>query len=130
MNHSLGAKKGPPSRAGLEGASQGLDAHQILGSRSRCEQELLFSLASLLQAAESVIRSTHSPSEDLHFYTTKTLAELLGISVRSLNRCIAAQALPEPDLWAGPFPRWSRKSIVRWLATRPRLPGRRKGGRA
>jgi hypothetical protein len=56
-----------------------LSAHQILSSRPRCEQELVYALASLLQAAESVISSTHSPSLDsLHFYSVKTLARRWG----------------------------------------------------
>lgn len=55
------------------------------------------------------------------------LARYLGISVRSLDRAIAAGLLPRPDLTIGRSLRWSPETIHRFLKTRPRLPGR--GGR-
>jgi hypothetical protein len=77
------------------------------------------------------MRSTHSPSEDgLFFFTKRSLAELLQISVRSVNRLLAAEILPPADFEVGRFPRWSRKTIERWLATKPKLPARRKGDRS
>jgi len=48
----------------------------------------------------------------------------LGISIRSLDRAIAAGVIPEPDLKVGKSPRWSEQTIQAFLLTKPRLPGR------
>jgi hypothetical protein len=53
------------------------------------------------------------------------LARFLGLSVRSLDRANALGLLPAPDLVVGRSPRWSPDTILRWLRTRPRLPGRK-----
>jgi len=60
-------------------------------------------------------------------FTKRTLAQYLGLSVRSLDRAAALGLLPCPDLVVGRSPRWSPETIERWLRTRPRLPGRGKG---
>ncbi len=60
-------------------------------------------------------------------FTKKTLAEYLGLSVRSLDRANALGMLPCPDLVMGSSPRWSPGTVQRGLRTRPRLPGRGKG---
>ncbi len=52
------------------------------------------------------------------------LGRFLGVSVRTLDRAIAAGLLPRPDLVVGRSPRWSPDTINRWLKARPKLPGR------
>ena len=58
-------------------------------------------------------------------FTTRTLCEWLGISVRSWTRAAAMGLTPAPDLVVGRSPRWSPSTIQRWLRTKPRLPGRK-----
>src|SRR5262249_20344039 len=60
-------------------------------------------------------------------FTKRTLADYLGLSVRSLDRANAVGLLPCPDLVVGRSPRWSPETVHKWLRTHPRLPGR-KGG--
>ena len=57
-------------------------------------------------------------------FTTRTLCEWLGISIRSWTRAAALGLTPAPDLVVGRSPRWSPQTIERWLKTRPKLPGR------
>jgi hypothetical protein len=78
----------------------------------------------------SATPSTDTVTDDaLACLTKRKLAELLLISVRSLDRAIAEGVVPQPDLWIGPSPRWTGCTISRWLRTRPKLPGRGKGVR-
>jgi hypothetical protein len=63
-------------------------------------------------------------------FTKRSLADYLGLSVRSLDRAAAAGLLPPADLFVGRSPRYSPETISKWLRTRPRLPGRGKGGDA
>jgi hypothetical protein len=74
-----------------------------------------------------------SPSRDqmsLACFDKAGLAEFLSLSYRSLDRCAAAGLLPTPDLTIGRSPRWTYETILKWLRTKPRLPGRgRKGAR-
>jgi hypothetical protein len=58
------------------------------------------------------------------------LAAYLGLSYRSLDRCLAVGVLPAPDLTIGRSPRWLATTIEKWLKSRPRLPGRGRGGRS
>jgi hypothetical protein len=58
------------------------------------------------------------------------LANYLAISVRSLDRANAMGLLPPPDLMISRSPRWSPSTVEKFLRTRPRLPGRAKGGPA
>ena len=62
-----------------------------------------------------------------HCLDKRGLGRFLGVSVRTLDRAIAAGLLPRPDLVIGRSPRWSPETINRWLKARPKLPGR--GGR-
>ncbi len=62
-----------------------------------------------------------------HCLDKRGLGRFLGISIRSLDRANAAGLLPAPDMHLGRSPRWSQKTIERWLKARPKLPGR--GGR-
>ena len=63
-------------------------------------------------------------------FTTRTVCERLGISVRSWTRAAALGLTPEPDLVVGRSSRWSPSTIERWLRTKPRLPGRTGGHHA
>jgi hypothetical protein len=62
-------------------------------------------------------------------FTTRTLCEWLGISIRSWTRAAAMGLTPAPDLVMGRSPRWSPSTIQRWLRSKPRLPGRVGGHR-
>lgn len=74
----------------------------------------------------SVHQADHVPAR--YFLHNKAqFSTRLGISIRSLDRAIAAGVIPAPDLTVGRSPRWSEKTIEKFLATRPKLPGR--GGR-
>jgi hypothetical protein len=57
-------------------------------------------------------------------FTKTTLAQYLGLSVRSLDRAIAIGLLPAPDLILGRSARWTPETTTRWMQSRPRLPGR------
>jgi hypothetical protein len=57
-------------------------------------------------------------------FTTRTLCQWLGISIRSWTRAAALGLTPAPDLVVGRSPRWSPSTIKRWLKTHPKLPGR------
>jgi hypothetical protein len=59
------------------------------------------------------------------------LAAYLNLSRRTLSRLVAGGLLPPADLTltGRNQRRWLRSSITRWLASKPKLPGRGKGGR-
>jgi predicted DNA-binding transcriptional regulator AlpA len=59
-----------------------------------------------------------------HCLDKRGLGRFLGVSVRTLDRAIAAGLLPRPDLTVGRSPRWAPETISRFLKSRPRLPGR------
>src|SRR5262245_33589348 len=59
-----------------------------------------------------------------HCLAKRELAAYLGIGYRTLERAIAQGLLPPADLMVGRSPRWSPKTIERWLACKPKLPGR------
>jgi hypothetical protein len=79
-------------------------------------------------AEGSADQASVTPSDDAaaaRCYTKKTLAEYLGLSVRSWDRAAALGLTPAPDLVVGRSPRWSPQTIEKWLRNRPRLPGRK-----
>jgi hypothetical protein len=59
------------------------------------------------------------------------LAAYLNLSRRTLSRLAAGGLLPSADLTltGRNQRRWMRSTITRWLASKPKLPGRGKGGR-
>ena len=59
-----------------------------------------------------------------HCLDKRGLGRFLGVSVRTLDRAIAAGLLPRPDLVVGRSPRWAPETINHWLKLHPRLPGR------
>jgi hypothetical protein len=59
-----------------------------------------------------------------YYFTKKSLAAYLQVSIRSLDRAAALGLLPQPDLVIGRSPRWAPSTISMWLKSRPRLPGR------
>jgi hypothetical protein len=67
-------------------------------------------------------------------YTRKSLAHFLGISTRTFDRLAGQGLFPAPDLVIGSSARgssarWAPTTIARWLASKPRLPGRKGGAR-
>jgi len=49
-------------------------------------------------------------------YRKQTAAELLGISVRTLERLASAGKFPRPDAHAGRCPLWRRTTLEGWIA--------------
>lgn len=49
-------------------------------------------------------------------FRKKTAAALVGISVRTWERLLAAGKAPRPDARAGKAPLWTRATLERWLA--------------
>jgi hypothetical protein len=64
------------------------------------------------------------------YHDRRSLAHYLRFSTRTLNRLMAAGSLPPPDLVIGKSPRWSPRTVEKWLRSRPRLPGRKGSSRA
>ncbi len=85
--------------------------------------------ASSLNATAPSSESNPVPTTDeaalTCFFTKKTLCEWLQISTRSWDRATAAGLTPAPDLICGSSARWSPQTIVKWLKSRPRFPGRK-----
>lgn len=52
--------------------------------------------------------------------TMSDVAELAGITPKSLARQRLRRAVPEPDGMLGRTPWWHRETIEAWLASRPR----------
>jgi hypothetical protein len=130
MTHDPGAQKNPP---GPDSGTEGGDSRrQILRAWASCGKSHNSSAPSPDPATTSPAPSTVQVTDDaLACLTKRKLAALLMISVRSLDRSIAEGVIPSPDLWIGPSPRWTERTISRWLKTRPKLPGRgRKGGQS
>jgi hypothetical protein len=125
MHFNPGAKR-PSGPADPRGEIRNPDAPTILSPSDGRGQGPHANVASHVQPATSGDAPTVNESDGCH--DKASLAQFLRISVRSLDRAIAAGALLEPDAWYGRSPRWLRQSILRWLKTRPRLPGRRGGG--
>jgi predicted DNA-binding transcriptional regulator AlpA len=48
-------------------------------------------------------------------YRKRNAATLIGISVRTLERLLAAGKFPRPDAHAGKCPLWTRESLSRWI---------------
>jgi hypothetical protein len=48
-------------------------------------------------------------------YRKSSAATLIGISVRTLERLLAAGKFPRPDAHAGKCPLWTRESLSRWI---------------
>lgn len=49
-------------------------------------------------------------------YRKATVARMLDISGRTLDRLIGAGRFPRPDAHAGRAPLWRRETLERWLA--------------
>ena len=49
-------------------------------------------------------------------YRKRSAATMIGISVRTLERLLAAGKFPRPDAHAGKCPLWTRESLGRWIA--------------
>jgi predicted DNA-binding transcriptional regulator AlpA len=64
---------------------------------------------------EAVSEALARPLEPLAFRKA-TAAELLGISVRTLERLTSAGKFPRPDAHAGRCPLWTRSSLETWIA--------------
>lgn len=47
------------------------------------------------------------------------VAELAGVSVASIYTYLTRGTIPEPDLRFGRSPVWRRRTIEKWLASRP-----------
>jgi hypothetical protein len=62
-------------------------------------------------------------------FTKKSICEWLQISTRTWDRLAAAGLTPPPDLVVGKSARWSPLTVAKWLRSKPRLPGRKGGGR-
>jgi predicted DNA-binding transcriptional regulator AlpA len=77
-------------------------------------------------AAPSTAPAPVQPTQEAldHCLDKRGLGRFLGVSVRTLDRAIAAGLLPRPDLLIGRSPRWAPETINRWLKARPKLPGR------
>jgi predicted DNA-binding transcriptional regulator AlpA len=45
----------------------------------------------------------------------KDLAQILGVSVRMVERLRSAGAMPQPDIFLGRLPRWKATTISAWL---------------
>lgn len=59
--------------------------------------------------------------------TTEQVAVLAGISPASVRRYRLRGRFPVPDGYVGRTPWWYRRTVERWVASRPG-PGRPKGG--
>ena len=72
----------------------------------------------LPSTAETVHRGEHwtptSTAERLT-YRLQEVAEVLGISRRTVERLRSAGKFPRPDLQLGRMPVWSRTTLLRWL---------------
>jgi excisionase family DNA binding protein len=52
-------------------------------------------------------------------FDEQELAEVLGISVRTLRRKLKAGEVPAPLLGGSKSKRWSRHTIARWIESQP-----------
>jgi hypothetical protein len=129
MTRDPGAQKGPGGSGNPRGENHDPDAHPIIRVWATGGSDSRDSAASPNPPDRSATPSTDTVTDDaLACITKRKLAALLMISVRSLDRAIAEGVVPEPDLWIGPSPRWTGRTISRWLRTRPKLPGRGRKG--
>lgn len=55
----------------------------------------------------------------LDLLDTAGVAELAGLPPATIRTYLHRGAIPEPDFRAGRSPVWRRKTIEKWLATRP-----------
>ena len=61
-------------------------------------------------------KSQASPVIEPLAYRKRSAATMIGISVRTVERLLAAGKFPAPDAHAGKSPLWTRDSLVRWIA--------------
>jgi predicted DNA-binding transcriptional regulator AlpA len=60
-------------------------------------------------------RPNQAPIEPLAF-RKRTAADLVGISVRTLERLASAGKFPRPDAHAGKCPLWTRSTLEAWIS--------------
>jgi hypothetical protein len=75
--------------------------------------------------AVTPIHSAEADEPRKSCFTKRTLCEFLVLSERTFERLLAQKLVPAPDFSIGNSPRWTPTTIERWMATRPRLRGRR-----
>lgn len=57
--------------------------------------------------------------------TTAQVAEMAGVKAMSIHQYRQRGAIPEPDQYIGRTPVWKRRTIEKWLESRPPTPQRR-----
>jgi hypothetical protein len=64
---------------------------------------------------ETASEAAGRPLEPIAFRKA-TAAALVGISVRTWDRLLAAGKAPRPDAYAGRCPLWKRSTLETWIA--------------
>jgi hypothetical protein len=128
MNQRSRAQKSPCGSGNPRGESCDPDARRIIRMGDECGNDRKAHLPRPSHTDTSADPSRDQLTDDPPpCFDRSGLARFLHVSVRTLDRLAAQGLLPPADLTISGSKRWLRSTISRWLASKPKLSGR-KGG--